>query len=142
MALISLVNIVCLFSLISANHGRSNIIKRPRRNSTATINILDGGSNNNGNGIEGDGGGPAHIVNGEPLERDAHRYLVSIGNDDRQGRPEHACGGSYVSERAVLSAARKFSCLFVHLFDHYMFVFCNTLYASIKLTCIHSTGTI
>ena len=125
MVLISVVRIVCLFSLISTNHGRG-INRLPRRNSTGTINI-DGGSNNNGNGTEGDGGGPAHIVNGEPLDRDEHRYLVSIGYDDQRGRPQHGCGGSYISGRAVLSAARKFSCLFVL----FLIMYCIYLFVAI-----------
>ena len=132
---------MCLFSLISTNHGR-DINRLPRRNSTGTINI-GGVSNNNGNGTEGDGGGPAHIVNGEPLEPDEHRYLVSIGYDDQRGRPKHGCGGSYISGRAVLSAARKFSCLFVKNFSVYcLYLLVAVTCASVKLMYIHSTGNI
>ena len=126
MALISVISIICLISLISTNHGRG-INRLPRRNSTG-INI-GGVSNNNGNGTEGDGGGPAHIVNGEPLEPDEHRYLISIGYDDQRGRPRHGCGGSYISGRAVLSAARKFSCLFVHFFIMYCIYLFVAIYA-------------
>lgn len=48
----------------------------------------------------------ADIIGGDLLQRGDRPYLVSLGNE-KDKKYTHACGGTLIASRVVLSAARK-----------------------------------
>lgn len=72
------------------------------------INILEGNEDfdfNDYNEEEGDDV-IADIIGGDVLQRGDRPYLVSLGKE-KDKKYTHACGGTLIASRVVLSAARK-----------------------------------